>query len=78
MTEEDAKAERFKEAGNTFFKSGDQALMQAIDAYTKAIQCHTPNRSHQSTYYSNRAAAYLKQSMYFFNHPSVCYLLSSV
>lgn len=65
MTEDiDAQAEKFKEQGNTLFKSGGQAITEAIEAYSKAIACKTPNKSHQSTYYSNRAAAYLKQSLY--------------
>ena len=61
---QDAQAEQFKEQGNAFFKSGGQALTDAIDAYSKAIACKTPNKSHHSTYYSNRAAAYIKQSMH--------------
>ena len=49
------EAEQFKTAGNKALQAGN--LTEAIENYTKAINCDGTNH----VYYSNRSAAYLKK-----------------
>lgn len=56
------EAEKFKEEGNKQLQAGH--FNQAIEQYTKAINCKTPNNSHNAIYYSNRAFAKMKLGLY--------------
>ena len=53
-----AEAESYKAAGNKYFKAGD--FQKAISEYTQAIQADSNN----STYLSNRSAAYMGLNFY--------------
>lgn len=55
------EAVAFKEEGNSAFKIGDWTA--AINAYSKAIKCGQQHKQ-LSTFYKNRAAAYLKLEKY--------------
>lgn len=60
-TEVKDEAVEFKEEGNVAFKNGDWTA--AIEAYTKAIKSGKDHKQ-LSTFYKNRAAAYLKLEKY--------------
>lgn len=53
-----AKAVKFKEEGNEFLKQ--QKYKEAIEAYTKAIECDATN----PVFFSNRAQAHIKSESY--------------
>ena len=55
---ENKAAEEFKTQGNVCFQQGDYE--RAIEYYTKALSLDSSNAS----YYSNRAACYLKLKKY--------------
>ncbi|CAG9857405.1 unnamed protein product [Phyllotreta striolata] len=62
MDDNETRAESFKEEGNAAFNAENWGA--AVDCYTKAINLAQSEIRNLSTYYKNRAAAYLKLENY--------------